>query len=94
MSRKTDFNSVVAVDLKVVGDKNILWIICGFTKFKRGIVLKEKTPESVIRGLHGAWYMDISFQNVGFLADNGAKFKNYKRKEFVNKLGIRIEFTP
>ena len=50
MPRGTDFNSVVAVDLKVVGDKYILWMICGFTKFIRGIVLKDKTPENVIRG--------------------------------------------
>ena len=31
--RVTDFNSVVAIDLKVVGDKNISWMIYGFTKF-------------------------------------------------------------
>ena len=57
--RGTDSNSVVAVDLKVVGDKYILWMICGFTKFIRGIVLKDKTPESVIKGLHGAWCMNL-----------------------------------
>ena len=53
ISRGADFNSGVAVDLKVVGDKYILWMICGFTKFIRGIVLKDKTPECVIRELHG-----------------------------------------
>ena len=36
MSRGTDFNSVVAVDFKVVGDKYIFWMICTFTKFIRG----------------------------------------------------------
>ena len=64
--RATDCNTVVAVDLKVIGDKNILWMICGFTKFIRGIVLKDKTPESVIKGLHGAWCMDIGYPTVGF----------------------------
>ena len=62
--RGTDFNSVIAVDLKVVGDKYILWMICGFTKFIRGVILKDKTPESVIKGLHGAWCMDLRFPTV------------------------------
>ena len=71
--RGTDFNSVVAVDLKVVGDKYILWMICGFTKFIRGIVLKDKPPDNVIRGLHGAWCMDLGFPTVGFWADDGGR---------------------
>ena len=41
ISRSTDFNSVVAVDFKVVADVYILWMICTFTKFIRGIVLKN-----------------------------------------------------
>ena len=28
VSRSTDFDSVVAIDLKVLGYKNILWMIC------------------------------------------------------------------
>ena len=92
--RATEFNTMVAVDLKVIGDKNILWMICGFTKFIRGIFLKDKTPESVIKGLHGAWCLDIGFPTVGFWADNGGEFKNHKLEEFVNKMGIKIEFTP
>ena len=86
-TKSNRFNSVVAVDLKVVGDKNILWTICGFTIFIRGIVMKDKTPESVIKGLHGAWCLDIGFPTVGFWAYNGGEFRNYKMKEFVNKLG-------
>ena len=31
---------------------------------------------------------------VGFYADNGGEFKNYKMEEFVSKLGIKIEFSP
>ena len=91
--RGTDFNFVVAVDLKIVWDKYILWMIYIFTKFIRGVVLKDKTPESLIKGLHGAWGMDFGFPAVGFWADNGGEFNNSKMEEFVNKLGIKIEFT-
>ena len=32
--------------------------------------------------------------SVGFYADNGGEFRNYKMEEFVSKLGIKIEFRP
>lgn len=76
ISRATDFNSVVAVDLKVVGDKYVLWMVFGFTQFIRGVVLKSKTPESVIRSMHGSWCKDLGFPMVGFWADNRGEFKN------------------
>ena len=66
----------------------------GLQKFIRGIVLKDKTTESVIKGLHGAWCLDVGFPTVSFWADNGGEFKNHKMEEFVNKMGIKIKFTP
>ena len=44
--RETDFNSVVAIDLKIVGNKNILWMVSAFTKFTKGVVIKDKDPET------------------------------------------------
>ena len=49
--RVTDFNSVVAIDLKIMGNKNILWMVCVFTKFIKGIVIKDKNPETIIKGI-------------------------------------------
>ena len=31
--KATDFNSTVAIDLKIVGDKYILWMVCACTRF-------------------------------------------------------------
>ena len=31
---------------------------------------------------------------VEFWADNGGEFRNMKMEEFVNKVGIKIDFTP
>ena len=50
--RATDFNSVVAVDLKIVGNENISWMVCAFTIFIKGIVIKDKNLETNIRGIH------------------------------------------
>ena len=71
---------MVAVDLKVIGDKNILWMICGFTKFIRGVVLKDKTPESVIQELHGpgVWICDFQLWDFGQIMGEILKIKKQK----------------
>ena len=69
--RATDFNSVVAIDLKEFGKEIILWMVCRFTRFIEGIVLKNKSSDSVLKGLHGGWCMNYGYLTVGFYADNG-----------------------
>merc|ERR1712105_210462 len=59
--RATDFNSIVSIDLKSVGNKYILWMICTFTKFIKGAVVNDKNPETIIKALHNSWCMDIGF---------------------------------
>ena len=41
--RATDFNSVIAIDLKQFGKEIILWMFYGFTRFIKGIILKKKS---------------------------------------------------
>ena len=31
--KATEFNSIVAIDLKEIGDKYVLWMVCACTKF-------------------------------------------------------------
>ena len=56
--RASDFNSVVAIDLKSVGDRYILWMVCTFTKFVKGAVINDKHPETGMKALHQMWCMD------------------------------------
>merc|ERR1712237_112131 len=92
--RATDFNSIVSIDLKSIGKKYILWMICTFTKFIKGVVVNDKNPETIIKALHNAWCMDIGFPTTGWWCDNGGEFRNAKMEEFVNKSGLTINFTP
>merc|ERR1712030_140420 len=69
--RATDFNSIVSIDLKSVGDKYILWMICTFTKFIKGVVVNNKNPDTIIKALHNSWCMDIGFPTIGLWCDNG-----------------------
>ena len=40
------------------------------------------------------WITIVGFPSVGFYADNGGEFRNYKMEEFVGKIGIKIKFSP
>merc|ERR1712237_117435 len=93
ISHPTDFNSIVSFDLKSIEDKHILWMICTFTKFIKGIVVKNKNPDTIIKALHNSRCMDIGFPTIGWWCDNGGEFRNAKMEEFVNKLGLKINFT-
>ena len=36
------FNKIISIDLKEIHGKYILWMICAFSRFARGVVLKSK----------------------------------------------------
>ena len=50
--KATEFNSIVAIDLKVMGEKYILWMVCACTRFIQGKVLNDKKPETIVKALH------------------------------------------
>ena len=92
--RATDFNSIVTLDLKEMGKKYIIWIVCAFSRLLDGVMLKDKKAETIMEKLEMEWCLRFGYPSVGFYADNGGEFRNYKMEEFVNKLGIKIEFSP
>ena len=92
--KATEFNTIVAIDLKIVGERYILWMVDACTKFIQGRVLSDKNPESIIRALHRGWCLPYGYPTMGFWCDNGGEFRNSKMEEFVNKLGLEIKFTP
>ena len=47
--KATEFNSIVAIDLKIIGDRYIFWMICACTRFIQGRVLSDKKPKSIVR---------------------------------------------
>ena len=84
--RARDFNSIVTLDLKEIGKKYILWMVDAFSRMIAGVVLKDKKAEAIC--------LRYGYPSIGFYADNGREFRNYKMEEFVSKLGIWIEFSP
>ena len=53
--KPSEFNSIVAIYLKVIGEKYILLIICACTRFIQGKVLNDKKTESIVKALHRGW---------------------------------------
>ena len=77
-----------------MGKNYILWMVDAFSRVLLGVVLKDKKAETILEKLELEWCNKVGFPSVGFYADNGGEFRNYKMEEFVSKLGIKIEFSP
>ena len=76
-----DFNECVAMDLKQrKGNKDyILYCICTFSRLTRGIIIKDKKPSTIVKGVLDCWVLG---KGIGpgipgkFLFDNGGEFNN------------------
>ena len=90
----TDFNQIVAIDLKQIGSKYILWIVCSFTRFISGVVITNKRMETVVDALNNGWNWRFGFPSIGFWADNGTEFKNDQLNEYASKFGFTVKFGP
>ena len=55
LPKVVDFNQIVTYDLKKWGPKQILWMICSFTRFLKGVVWDNKEGPTVIKALHSEW---------------------------------------
>ena len=90
----TDFNQIVAIDLKQFGEKNVLWMICVFTRYMQGIVLSDKEAQTVVNAMNEGWNLRVWFPSGGFWSDNGTEFKNKEMNEFASKFGFSVKFGP
>ena len=93
-NKSTNFNDVVTLDLKDMGDKYILWMICSFSRFIRGVVIGSKTADEVINALHHGWCLPFGFPSQGFWSDNSEEFQNEKMKEFLSRMGFSVKYGP
>ena len=94
LPKVTDFNQIVTLDLKLFGDRYVLWLVDSFTRFIQGCVLKNKQAETVVEAVQSVWCLRFGYPSRGFWADNGNEFQNKDMSEFMSKLGLKIEFGP
>ena len=65
-----DFNEIVSLDLKQFGKKYVLWMVCTFTRFIQGRVMKSKDAMMVIDAMNDGWNWRLGFPSKGFWAEN------------------------
>ena len=95
-----DFNEIVGLDLKVVDQKRghyILWMVDLFSKFIKGVFLKDKTPASIIEGIVSRWVIGDGggpgHPRKGFWSDNGGEFLNQELIDYAARQNIQIKMT-
>ena len=88
-----DFNQCVALDLKELNKKYILYCVCTFTRLTRGVIIKNKLPKTIVSGIIQCWILG---NGIGpgvpgkFLFDNGGEFNNPEVLDLAEKYGMKM----
>ena len=94
--RPKSFNEVLTVDLKIniKNGKHILWMIDPFSRYTRGVELKNKTAEEVVNAIENEWFYIIGCPKNRLWGDNGTEFCNKEMKELCDKWNIQFSAGP
>lgn len=90
--RASDFNQNVALDLKCFAPYYMLHMIDHFTRYSRGIVIKNKHPQTIVNGVLNSW-VALFGTPQRMLSDNGGEFNNGEVIEMCEKMNIKVECT-
>ena len=64
LTKVTDFNQIVTMDLKQFDGVNVLWLIDSSTRFIQGKVLSNKEAETVVEALNSTWNWKFGFPST------------------------------
>ena len=94
--KPSSFNEILTLDLKEkrIGSQRryILWIICGFSRFAKGIALNSKEMTGITKALYHGWFCNYGCPSRGLWADNGTEFSNKILQDFCRDWNISIKF--
>ena len=86
------FNSVIAMDLKFIGDGIILHMIDVVTRFSSACIVEDKKAESIVHAIFVHW-IAIFGRPDHYLTDNGGEFVNKELLSMCENLEIKILTT-
>ena len=82
-----NFNQVLALDLSYISsDMWFLHITCTFSRYSVAIIMKDKTPKSIIDGFFNHWVAVFGAPEKAFLTDNGREFNNEQFRSLLRLL--------
>ena len=88
----TEFNQVVAMDLKQFGKVYLLHMIDVATKLSAGAIIRNKNPNTIVKEIFKNW-IQIYGTPQKFLSDNGGEFINEQMMELCERTNITIKTT-
>ena len=94
LPKVSDTNQIITWDLKDWNGKYIMWMIDSFSRFVKGVVINNKTKETILKVLYYHWCCMLGYPSQGFWADNGGEFRNDTMAEFVEKCSLTLKFGP
>ena len=87
-----DFNDVLALDLKFIGNHIILHMIDTFTRYSQAAVVKNKTKEVIADSILKHW-ISIFGCPKEFFSDQGGEFNNELLRDVAELLNISVHTT-
>ena len=92
LRKSNDFNSVVSLDLKQLPKQNkyILYCLCEFSGFIKGIVIKNKEATTVLENFERIWVLQgPGMPSKAIFSDRGLEFLNKKMHDFCKQNNIK-----
>jgi len=86
------FNDAVSMDLKFWGSKFFLVIVDIATRYCTSIVIDNKKPSTIIRGIFLSWVVIFGTPKK-ILSDNGCEFNNSEMRDFGERFNIKMMTT-
>ena len=87
-------NQIITWDLKEWGKGYILWMVCSFSRFLKGVYIANMEMETVMEAIYYSWVCNFGIPSEGFWTDNGTEFKNSVVKELVEHFKLQLNFVP
>ena len=90
----SDFNEVVAVDLKYL--KPNLWIlhmIDVYSRFSQSVLITSKQPKVIIEAIIENWVGIFGVMGKGLISDNGGEFCNQSMRDMSSLLNFEVMTT-
>ena len=88
----TEFNEMLALDLKIWGKHYFLVIVDLATRFCSACVLGNKMPATIIKGLFISWIAIFGPPNK-IMTDNGGEFSNPEMRALGESFSIKLITT-
>ena len=88
----SEFNEVVAMDIKFLNGKMILHLIDHLSRYSAAAIINSKRPDEIVNKIFQIW-ISVFGPPSKFFSDNGGEFNNEKFREMCERFNITVKTT-